>query len=781
MNQAGQACLFAESQIGSGLYVDVIFPGPVDKAWRYAVPEELARQVEVGKRVLAPFGRGNHTMAGYCVAVTSQPPPVAAKPIRRVLDAMPLMSPALLQLTRWLAEYYLCPWGEVLQAVVPRPARLHAGTRERIFVEAVRPSLAEGGVSALTPRQQAVYSRLLQAGQPLELRELLRQANCGPTVIRNLIRKGYVREVRQRTPTTTPQIPEATPPAQLELTPAQRDALQAIEQALDANRFQAFLLFGVTGSGKTEVYLRAIQKVVASDKQAIVLVPEISLTPQTIERFRGHFPRIAVLHSHLTDAERAGFWRQIVAGEADVVIGARSAIFAPTRQLGLIVVDEEHEPSFKQETAPRYHARDVAVKRAQLENIPVILGSATPALESWHNAQLRRYTLLQLPCRVLDRPLPPVHVIDMRHEVPRPYRSGERQPAELRRFRAISPALEEAIHSALASGGQVILLLNRRGFDTYILCPACGYVVQCRFCSVALTYHRDFDTSGRRRPAAIERAVCHYCGYEQPPPVRCPQCDLPAIRHYGLGTQKLEAELNALFPEVPKSRMDSDVMRRGQRYGAVLDAFRRGEIRILFGTQMIAKGLDFPQVTLVGVVNADTAMYLPDFRAAERTFQLLAQVAGRTGRGERGGKVLVQTFNPEHPCVRLAAAHDYVNFAQQELAARRPLGYPPFGRMARLVVRSRDDLLAQQSAQHIAEQLRSLLAQLQQREPMAAVQIFGPAPCPLHRLRSYYRYQLLVLTPRVAWRNWLLRETLRRITLPQSADYSLDIDPLNVL
>ncbi len=756
---AEQVGLFDESGTGGSLFADLVFPGPVSKSWRYAVPDELAQQIAVGKRVVAPFGKGNRNLVGYCVGLTSEPPPVVPKPIRRILDDEPLLSPALLRLTHWLGEYYFCPWGEVLQSVVPRPARLRSGTRERVFLEAVTPSLASGGGAVLTPRQRTVYEWLVRAHQPVEMRECLRQLGASPTVIRNLIRKGYVRVVRQRLPTVLPQV-EAEPVGQaVELTPAQSAALAAIETALRSGRFEAFLLFGVTGSGKTEVYLRAIEKVVAAGRQAIVLVPEISLTPQTIERFRSRFQRIAVLHSHLADPERAGFWRQIAAGDADVIIGARSAIFAPTRRLGLIVVDEEHEPSFKQETSPRYHARDVAVKRAQLENIPVVLGSATPSLESWHNVQQGRYTLLTLPSRVQGRPLPPVQIVDMRHENARPGR-----------FRAISPQLEEAIRTALREGGQVILLLNRRGFDTYILCPACGYVVQCRFCSVALTYHRDTD-----------RAVCHYCGYEQPPPARCPQCDLPAIRHYGLGTQKLEAELATLFPDVPARRMDSDVMRRGARYGAVLDAFRRGEVRILFGTQMIAKGLDFPNVTLVGVVNADTALYLPDFRAAERTFQLLAQVAGRTGRGERGGRVLVQTYNPDHPCIRLAATHDFARFAEQELSNRRALGYPPFGRLARLVVRSPQEQIAQEAAQLLAERFRQALRELQQRQPAVAAQILGPAACPIHRLRNFYRYHLLVLTPKPAWRSCLIRQVLEKTSLPDSAELSLDIDPLSVL
>ncbi|HET8648014.1 MAG TPA: primosomal protein N', partial [Vicinamibacteria bacterium] len=385
----------------------------------------------------------------------------------------------------------------------------------------------------------------------------------------------------------------------------------------------------VTGSGKTEIYLRAIEEVVAQGKEALVLVPEISLTPQTIGCFRGRCGEVAVLHSHLGNAERGGHWRRIAAGHVQVVVGARSAVFAPTRNLGLIVIDEEHEGSFKQESTPRYHARDVAVMRARLEGVPILLGSATPSLESWHNAQRGQYTLLTLPARVQDLPMPKVALIDLRHDMPRG--AG---------FQALSPTLERAMRTALAAGGQVILLLNRRGFSTHMHCPACGYVETCRFCDLGLTYHRQRDVM-----------LCHYCGYEQQPPELCPKCGKVPVRYQGLGTEKLQLEIEQKFPGQVVKRMDSDTMRRPGSHAKLLNAFRKGEVHILLGTQMIAKGLDFPNVTLVGVVNADVGLHLPDFRAAERTFQLLAQVAGRAGRGDRGGLVMVQTFTPEHPAI----------------------------------------------------------------------------------------------------------------------------------
>jgi primosomal protein N' (replication factor Y) len=520
------------------------------------------------------------------------------------------------------------------------------------------------------------------------------------------------------------------------------------------------LLYGVTGSGKTELYLRAIEEVIRQGKEALVLVPEISLTPQTIQCFRGRCGQVAVLHSHLGNAQRGGHWRRIAAGQVQVVVGARSAVFAPTRRLGLIVIDEEHEGSFKQETTPRYHARDVAVMRARLEGIPVLLGSATPSLETWHNAQRGQYGLLTLPSRVQDLPMPRVALIDMRHEV---VRGGRPQ--------GLSPSLERAMRYALADGGQVILLLNRRGFSTHVFCPACGYVESCRFCDLALTFHRQRNVT-----------LCHYCGYEQAPPTRCPKCGLGQVRYQGLGTEKLEKEIEDKFPSYVIRRMDSDTMRRPGSHGRLLAAFRRGEVHILLGTQMIAKGLDFPNVTLVGVVNADVALHLPDFRAAERTFQLLSQVAGRAGRGPRGGQVLVQTFNPEHPSIRLAAGHDYLAFVNIELSNREAHHYPPYERLARLILRSRDRDQAGALADQLARSFQTALVGLRSADGTpVTVRLLGPAEAPVFRLKGYYRFHFQLQSPSPGVLHQLLRLVLASQRVPAGAELSIDIDPLNML
>jgi primosomal protein N' (replication factor Y) len=538
------------------------------------------------------------------------------------------------------------------------------------------------------------------------------------------------------------------------------NAFAAITPALLPGSFRAFLLHGVTGSGKTEIYLQAIQQVVAQGKEALVLVPEISLTPQTIQRFRGRFSRVAVLHSHLSDAERGGHWRRIAAGEVQVIVGARSAVFAPTQRLGLIVVDEEHETSFKQETTPRYHGRDVAVMRARLENIPIVLGSATPSLESWNNAHNGQYQLLSLPARVLDLPLPEVGLIDLRHEPP---------PRGL--YRALSMTLQKAMHKALDAGGQVILLLNRRGYSTCLYCPACGHVVKCRFCDVSLILHR-----------AEKLAVCHYCGYQQPPPAKCPMCGETRISFLGHGTEKLAAEIEFKFPDIPAERMDSDTMRKPGSHAKVLEAFRKGDVRILLGTQMIAKGLDFPNVTLVGVVDADVALHLPDFRAGERTFQLLAQVAGRTGRGMQGGRVLIQTYSPEHPCITFAARHDYQGFAVKELENRRAHNYPPYQRMARIVMRSRQEAAVAAFADQLADSFRTALREdAAKRQPPVALRLLGPAQAPLFKLKNYFRYHFQLQSNNSAALHEVLRQVLSRIRTPKGVDLTVDVDPLQML
>ncbi|HLW68366.1 MAG TPA: primosomal protein N', partial [Gemmataceae bacterium] len=514
-----------------------------------------------------------------------------------------------------------------------------------------------------------------------------------------------------------------------------------------------------TGSGKTEIYLRAIEEVIRQGKEALVLVPEISLTPQTIARFRGRCGEVAVLHSHLGDVERGAYWRRVASGQVQVVVGARSAVFAPARKLGLIVIDEEHESSFKQESTPRYHGRDVAVMRARLENIPIIMGSATPALESWHNAERGNYTLLSLPNRVLEREMPHVRLIDMRHDGPRS------------RMEALSPMLEQAMRDSLTAGGQVMLMLNRRGYSTHVHCPSCGFVATCKNCDLAMTYHR-------QRTAL----VCHYCAYEQAPYQRCPMCQKAVVRYQGLGTEKLQSEIESKFPAYVVQRMDSDSMQRPGSHQRVLDAFRNGQINILLGTQMIAKGLDFPNVTLVGVVNADVGLHIPDFRAAERTFQLLAQVAGRTGRGHRGGRVLVQTLTPEHPAIALATAHDYITFAKQELEHRDTHHYPPYQRLARLIVRSLKQDVAERFTNEIAAAFQHALRKLTPKPgEQLPVRLLGPAEAPVFRLNNYFRYHFQLQSASPALLHQVLREVLTAVRPPNNVESQLDVDPYNML
>ena len=768
MPQTSQRDLFNSGEAPlAGMFADVVFDRPLDHAYTYAVPDNLRDAVAVGKRVQVPFGKGDRTTVGYCVRLSEAPPARAVKDLRRVLDEQALLSDNLMRLTRWMSDYYLCGWGQVLNAVVPSGAKERAGTRSAAFLEAVAEPALPKPPPELTAKQTTALRHLRDAGKPVELRQLARLAGCGQGPVAALIEKGYARRTVQRVerfdlsggcePPEEEELRGLTPPA---LNADQLGAWASIEFALRQGGFHAFLLHGVTGSGKTEIYLRAIEEIVHRGKEALVLVPEISLTPQTIQRFRGRFGEVAVLHSHLGSAERGGHWRRVADGRVQVVVGARSAVFAPTRRLGLIVVDEEHETTFKQETTPRYHGRDVAVMRARLENIPILLGSATPSLESRHNAQRGQYTLLRLPSRVLDRPLPHVGLIDLRHEPPGPGRFG-----------AISQTLERAIRDALRAGGQVMLLLNRRGFSTHVHCPSCGYVESCKFCDLALTFHRHRDVM-----------LCHYCGFEQPPPEKCPQCGQQQVRYQGLGTEKLQQEIEEKFTGYVARRMDSDTMRRPGSHERVLSAFRQGLIHILLGTQMIAKGLDFPNVTLVGVVNADIALHIPDFRSAERTFQLLSQVAGRAGRGPRGGRVLVQTFNPEQPCIALAATHDYTGFVTGELAHRREHHYPPYQRLARLIIRGKEREAANDFAERMADAFHAALSRLRSMSKTPVeMRILGPAEAPVFRLKGYYRFHFQLQSPSPATLHQLLRGVLPALRTPSGVEFTLDVDPLNML
>ena len=743
------------------LFAEIVFDRPLEHAFTYGVPDELRGQLAIGKRVLAPFGRGDRATHGFCVQITDQPPDREVKNLQRVLDEEALLTPSLLRLTRWLADYYLCGWGQVLHAVVPAGVRQQAGTKPQTFVTAKSADELPQPLPALTAKQKQVWEALQNAKRSLTVQELGTLAGCGQIPIDGIVSKGLAKRHTRRVDLFAEENrPPAPPFARFELNDDQRNAWEPVERSLRDGGFHVFLLHGVTGSGKTEIYLQAIEHVIRQGKEALVLVPEISLTPQTIERFRGRFGDVAVLHSHLTNVERGGHWRRVANGQVQVIVGARSAIFAPCRQLGLIVIDEEHENSFKQESTPRYHARDVAVMRARLENIPILLGSATPSLESWRNAERGNYTLLRLPKRVLDFPMPPVQLIDLRHE-----------PPPRGRFRSISHRLERAMHEALREQGQVILLLNRRGYATFVQCPSCGQVEMCKHCDLALTFHQARDI-----------LLCHYCGYEQEPPERCSACGKETVRYQGQGTEKLQAEIEDKFPEYIIRRVDSDSMRQRGSHEQVLSAFREGLIHILLGTQMIAKGLDFPNVTLVGVVQADVALHMPDFRSAERTFQLLAQVAGRAGRGPRGGKVLVQTFSPEQPCIRLAAAHDYESFTREELKHRRALHYPPYERMVRVIVRSRDPVAAEASAQRLAIEFHAALQGLtRSKTPSAVVRLLGPAPAPVFRLQGYVRYHFQLQSASPAALHQILREVLSAAHLPSGVEHTVDVDPLNMM
>ena len=738
------------------LVASVVLSAGTAREFDYFVPDALRETIELGRRVKVPLGKSNRLVVGYCVRLENR----AAgrrklKPLHSVLDARSLLSPAMLRLTRWIADYYLCDWASVLEAVVPAGVRGGAGTRMATLLSVDGEAIKQLGELKLSAKQREVLEVLATAKEPMGPGELARAAGCTLSPIATLRRKGLIRSHTGRIATLRPQEIAQVREKHLILNPDQEQALRAILDAMNARRHRTILVHGVTGSGKTEVYIQAIQEVIHFHRQAIVLVPEISLTPQTVERFRQRFGSVAVLHSHLSDAERHWHWQRIAEGAVSVVVGARSAIFAPTLHLGLIVLDEEHESSFKQESAPRYHARDVAVARAEAEGIPLVLGSATPSLESWHRAQTGQYTLVEMPRRVLDRRLPAVGTIDLR---------GQQQSGGLSRG-AISRQMGNAVKTALDEGGQVILLLNRRGFSTHIQCPACGHVVRCPECDIALTHHR-----------TEEIALCHYCDHEVPAPTKCPACDFVGIRYSGLGTQRLEAEVRARFPNVVALRMDTDTMQAHGSHQRALSAFRSGKVRILLGTQMIAKGLDFPNVTLVGVINADTALHLPDFRAAERTFHLVTQVAGRTGRGSKGGRVLVQTFSPDHPAIQAAVRHDYAAFAAGELPMREMLRYPPFTSMIRLVIRGPVEAVAAEFSNYIADRIAKEI-----KERQTDARVLGPAPCPFARLRGRYRFQIQVQGPDGEALRAAVAQATAKLAPPEDVQWIVDVDPVDML
>jgi primosomal protein N' (replication factor Y) len=766
------------------------------KEFDYLIPPGLAGQVEVGSRVQVPFGP--RKIFGCVTALAEESARTNLKPILKIIGAQTLVTPQVLKLARWIGEYYCCAPEIALKSVLPEAVRKESsGWRERLFVRALP---VGGEFPKLPKRQQAVWN-IVEERRELALQELLDLAETTAATVRKLEDRGLVEiasEISERDPYAREHILPSQP---LPLNPAQAAALEKIKAAMDgehdacsvmrekpetatidASRIKhrasrTFLLHGVTGSGKTEVYLQALAHALEQGKGAIVLVPEISLTPQTVERFKARFSSgklqtlVAVLHSHLSAGERHDEWHKIRQGRARIVIGARSAIFAPVEPLGLVIVDEEHETSYKQEEAPRYHARDVAVMRGQMENAVVVLGSATPSLESYYNCKRGKFTLLELPERVDDQKMPHVRVVDMRQAA-----RGEKG------IPIFSPQLKEAIHQRLERHEQTILFLNRRGYSTSLQCPKCGEVVQCPNCSLALTFHRQ-----------EQKLACHICGHVAPVPSVCPnaKCKNPAIRFAGTGTQRVEETLARLFPQARIKRMDADTMRRKDDYRNVLGDFRAGKTDILVGTQMIAKGLHFPNVTLVGIIYADLALHQPDFRAGERTFQLLTQVAGRAGRGDVEGEVFVQAFAPFHPAIQYARRHDFTGFYDQEMEFREQLKYPPVSRVALLTLKGRNEEKVKFSADHLKRMLESKVQSPKSKASSDGATldlgpwtldliISGPAPAPLPRAETFYRYQIMLRTRAMSKLSQALAKIIGALALPDDVTLTADIDPVNL-
>ena len=733
----------------------VVVERAIDREFDYRIPPELEAEIRIGTPVVVPFGRSE--AHGYVVGLADRSARADLKSIRQAAGRKALIGERVLELARWMAEYYAAPIEACVRTVLPGAVRRHgAGYVERRMVLPGPRAGDAAAVEALrkrAPKQAAVLDVLRRSGEVF-LARLARQAGAAPAAVRALEKKGFVRiedRAAERDPMSRREI---LPTAPLALMPEQQSALALVVAAIDGAKPSVVLLHGVTGSGKTEVYLQAIAHARARGRGAIVLVPEIALTPQTVERFRGRFGAgVAILHSHLSDGERHDEWHRLHEGRAAIAIGARSALFAPVRDLGLIVVDEEHESTYKQEEAPRYNARDAAVMRGRLEGAAVLLGSATPSLESYRNALAGKYALATLPRRADDRRMPVVRVVDMRVEAERAGRPH-----------VLSKDLVEAMRDRMARGEQTILFLNRRGYATALVCPKCGHVANCDACSVAMTYHKRED-----------RLVCHLCGASRAVPDRCPApgCGDPSFRMAGLGTERVEEIVRRLFPKAGVERMDSDTMTRKESYHRVLGAFRTGRVDILIGTQMIAKGLHFPNVTLVGVVFADVTLHMPDFRAGERTFQLLTQVAGRAGRGDVSGEVIVQTYTPFHPAVQAARRMDFEGFCDQELAFRRELSYPPFAHLVCVTLKGPVEERVSFSAQTLAKALR-------ERLPKEAF-LSDPAPAPIARVKGDYRWQLMARAPAARSVVRPLREILAGLRWPEQVTCAVDVDALALL
>jgi primosomal protein N' (replication factor Y) len=780
-----------------GLFAGVAMEQSIDHVLDYAVPKRLAATIQVGQRVRVPLGRKNRPARGVVVRLcdTSDYPKI--KDLFAIDDERVLLGETLIELARWMSRYYCTPLGTVIDNIIPSAVKKKVGLGYSQVVRLAKPREEIQATLEKTKakKRRAILARMLQLeeGGEIELIKLASEAGATVATVRKLVGLGLI-SIRAQVdlPRLTANVVESagdTP--DIQLNEDQQKIFDDLSSRL-AGGFSVQLLHGVTGSGKTEIYLQAIRQIVAQKKQAIVLVPEIALTPQTVRRFTDRFKRVAILHSGLSATERHRYWQMISQGQADVVVGARSAIFAPTSNLGMIVVDEEHESSYKQDTAPRYHARDVAVKRGQVERIPVLLGSATPSLESWRNSADRTedlgprtqlnekaptqssvlspqsYHLLSMPRRVRGLQLPHIELVNLRTD------------ARMRRgVHLISVRLEHLLRTTLQRGEQAILLLNRRGYSNFVFCPSCNEAIQCKYCDTTMTYHR---TAGVR-PEHLTTAEgvhagqlhCHYCLAVNPLPATCPACG-KKLSLFGLGTQRVEEELKSKFPDLKFTRVDSDSMRGRGDYEKTLGQFARREIQVMLGTQMIAKGLDYPNVTLVGVISGDTALALPDFRSAERTFQLITQVAGRAGRGDAPGRVVLQTFMPDDPTIQAAIKQDFVGFANSELKHRREVGLPPFTRMVRIILRDEDLDKLLKLSEELAAKLRGAI-----EKQSNAVLMKGPMPCAISRIAGYFRYQIVLSSLRASSLQSVLADVREKGGIAKSDRIAVDVDPVSLL
>jgi primosomal protein N' (replication factor Y) len=749
--------------------VEVALPVPLFQTFTYAVDPSAANVAVVGSRVVVPFR--NRTEIGICLGPAS--PRALPRKVRKIIDvpdSAPVLSDDMISLCRWMADYYIVPIGIAMRSALPalltgaaqpQPQRK---THRVVKLGKDLPTLLEREkVFARAPQQRTLFELLESLGGNSTLEHLLKQLAFSPSVLKGLEKRGLIMieaEEVERDPFASRTIPAATPHTPSD---AQSSAITAIA---GADPGQVFLLNGVTGSGKTLVYIELLRRLVKENgKTGIVLVPEIALTPQTVDRFRAVFgDDIAVLHSALSDGERYDAWLALSRGEKRIAVGARSAVFAPLTNLGAIVVDEEHETSYKQGETPRYHAREVAIVRSRLEGAIVVLGSATPSLESWTNAESGKYMLLNLPERVGGGRLPKIEIVDLRRrEGATEAREGSAPPAY---SFVIRDELDSALAHTLARGEQSILLLNRRGYSSFVQCSDCGHVVVCPNCSITLTHHR-----------APERLLCHYCGHQEALSPVCGRCGGRTLRHRGLGTQQVERLISDRFPAASIARMDVDTTSGKWAHAEILDRVASGEVDILLGTQMIAKGLDFPNVTLVGVVDADTGINLPDFRASERCFQLLSQVAGRAGRGPKGGRVLIQTRVPSHHAVVCAVTHDYLRFVHEEAPGRVSPPYPPNTRLANVVFSGLNGVATGELAIAAAEWLRELL----ERQTLEEVAVIGPAPCPIERIKTRWRWHVLLKSAQAGELTRVSRYFMERFPVPGELRVTLDRDPVALL